>query len=116
MTTVETNLEAAPIVRRGRTPKYATEEERKKAKHEQTLASNKKLREERNKFLDSLLPEQHAIIRLVSKEIQLNPIQCHLIKKICNSEEIELPSPHIEEQLHGLITDFEAILLDLIQK
>jgi len=35
------------LVKRGRKPKYATEEERKKAKLEQTLISNKKKRAEK---------------------------------------------------------------------
>lgn len=40
--TEETIKERARKTKKGRTPKYATEEERKKAKRDQTLASNKR--------------------------------------------------------------------------
>lgn len=45
--TEETLAERAKKARKPRTPKYATEEERKKAKLEQTLASNKRRYEEK---------------------------------------------------------------------
>jgi hypothetical protein len=45
--TEETLAERAKKSRKPRTPKYATEEERKKAKLEQTLASNKRRYEEK---------------------------------------------------------------------
>jgi phosphopantetheine adenylyltransferase len=81
------NIEQTPK-KRGRKQIYETDEERLKAKKQQTVASYKKRYYAKKAYLQSLLEEQRAIIKLVQK-VKLNIDQCEFILDII--KECELP-------------------------
>jgi hypothetical protein len=97
---------------RGRKPIYNNDEERYNAKIRQTMESNIRKKQEKQEFRARITEQQYNIIKALSKNIILTPLQCSRIIRIMSENPAEIEN--VTKDFREFLTNMRNDLSDLV--